>query len=70
MTAQLHSGRVLIAKSVCPGRFEEVHIMPEELGQEILNYIVERPYKEVLTLVMKLQSMKPEEKPKVVAAET
>ena len=46
------------------------YIMPEELGQEILNYLVERPYKEVFTLVMKLQSMKPEEKPEVVAAET
>ena len=39
------------------------YIMPEELGQEILNYLIERPYKEVFTLVMKLQSMKPEEKP-------
>lgn len=39
------------------------YIMPEELGQEILNYLVERPYKEVFTLVLKIQSMKPEEKP-------
>jgi hypothetical protein len=39
------------------------YIMPEELGQEILNYLVERPYKEVFVLVAKLQAMKPEEKP-------
>jgi len=39
------------------------YIMPEELGQEILNYLVERPYKEVFILVSKLQAMKPEEKP-------
>ena len=39
------------------------YIMPEELGQELLKYLAERPYKEVFILVMKIQSMKPEEKP-------
>lgn len=39
------------------------YIVPQELGQEIRNYLVERPYKEVFTLVLKIQSMKPEEKP-------
>lgn len=41
-------------------------ILPGDLGQEILNYLIQRPYVEVAVLVNGLQTIKPLPEPEPV----